>query len=126
MKKAIKTSVSVHGAQELARLSDADLLHAAEAALRRALEQTAKDAKKRCPVDSGELRDNIRVRIERSNKGVSGAVIATAPHAKAVELGTIRSRAQPFLYPAYRENASQIKNALCMQLRRTLKGEKNT
>ena len=123
MTAQIKAHIRVQGARQVEQLDEAALLQAAESALRRALERTADDARSRCPVDTGELRRSIGVHIARSDKGVTGAVYASAPYAKAVELGTLKSRAQPFLYPAYRENAAQIKSALQMQLRRALKGE---
>lgn len=52
----------------------------------------AREARKTVVVRSGELRDSIEEE--------AGVVTALAGHAKFVELGTYKMRAQPFLRPA--------------------------
>jgi HK97 gp10 family phage protein len=71
----------------------------APSALARAGAALAADARRRCPVDAGELRDSIGHVVDVATLSVR--VIASAGHAFAVEYGTARSRAQPFLRPAY-------------------------
>lgn len=57
------------------------------------IESTAKEL---CPVDTGRLRSSIH--YERS--GLGGFVSTNLTYAPHVELGTVRTRAQPFLFPA--------------------------
>lgn len=54
------------------------------------------DAKRRVPVDTGELRDSIGKRRE----GIGWLVEATAEYAGFVEYGTRHMAAQPYLTPA--------------------------
>lgn len=116
MKSAVTRRKSAH-----LDLSDETLSRAAAKALEAALEQTAQDARSRCPVKSGSLRASIGVCISQQGARATGEVYAAAPHAKAVELGTMHSPAQPFLYPAYRENAARIQDAIREQSVRALK-----
>lgn len=62
----------------------------AEAALDRAVEDTAEQAsdtaQDNAPVDTGELRDSIHV--ENAHRPLSRWVVASADHARAVEYGT--------------------------------------
>lgn len=60
--------------------------------------QGARLARETAPVDSGRLRASISAR----EQGGGAAVIADAPYAAAVEFGTSRSPAQPFLLPMAR------------------------
>ncbi len=64
----------------------------------------ARDAAGRAPVDTGNLRGSIRA--ERSDGGAR--VSASCEYAAAVELGSARSPAQPFLRPAAQDAASGI------------------
>lgn len=66
-------------------------------------EDIAADARRNAPVDTGRLRNSIEV-VPVDDKTVS--VVATAPYAAHVELGTSDTRAQPFLKPAaYRKRS---------------------
>jgi len=60
----------------------------------------ANEARRTVVVRSGELRDSIEQE--------GGTVTATADHAKFVELGTYKMRAQPFLRPALVNMARRI------------------
>lgn len=115
--------IRVRGANALMEQSDASVTQEAAQALREALDASAAQARRRCPADSGALRASIGVRMYGSGTRATGMIYASAPHAKAVELGTLHTRAQPFLYPAYRENAAQIRAAIRRQVMRALKGE---
>lgn len=63
----------------------AALLSKGDAVMSRLAEYTAERARATCPVDTGELRDSIRV-IKTSGSG-SYHVVATAAHAQFVEFG---------------------------------------
>lgn len=66
------------------------------------LEAIKTDAVSFVPVDTGKLRDNIRIDLQKS--GFRGSVIAGGKgtsHANLVEYGTYKTKAQPFLTPAF-------------------------
>lgn len=63
------------------------------------------DAKRQCPVDTGNLRRSITTKV----KGTSGEVGTNVEYAPYVEYGTRHQVAQPFLIPALQSNISSIK-----------------
>lgn len=65
--------------------------------LKRSAEYTADLARGLAPVDSGRLRDGIRV---EAYGGTGAAVISAAAHSAMVEYGTSRMPPQPYLLPA--------------------------
>lgn len=81
------------------RLVPDGLLAAARDAMASELFAVAQDARALCPVQTGTLRDSIAVRVQES--GAAGEVVACAPYAVCVELGTAGRAAHPFLYPAF-------------------------
>ena len=66
---------------------------AAQMRVRSAAEEACAAAKGRAPVETGRLRDSIHVVQE----GLTARVIAGCGYAAAVEFGTQRSPAQPFM-----------------------------
>lgn len=60
------------------------------------------DAKLFAPVDTGRLRSSIHA--EFAPNGLSGSVGTNVSYGPAIEFGTGRARAQPFLFPAYEKN----------------------
>lgn len=62
-------------------------------------------AKQNCPVDTGNLRASITTNIIDDT---SGEVGTNVEYASFVEFGTKKQSAQPFLYPAYKENEEKI------------------
>ena len=91
------------------------------------------------PVDTGLLRDHIRIRVVRPESGDSvvtvGLRVAAAPGAKKhgrktasphwrwhfVELGTSEMAARPFLRPALDQNAQAVVDLLREELARGIK-----
>lgn len=69
-------------------------LSGAEEILMDAAEQVRARAASLAPVETGRLRDSLTVRDH--------SVVADCPYASAVELGTSRRAATPFLLPAAR------------------------
>lgn len=65
-------------------------------------------AKKKCPVDTGILRNSITHQVD-SDAVYIGTNIEYAPY---VELGTSRQKAQPFLRPAASEHGAQYRQVL--------------
>lgn len=79
-------------------------------AIARALEaigmQAENYAKMECPVDTGRLRNSITHEQENEDTEVIGTNVEYAPY---VEMGTSKSRAQPFLEPAVVEHVDEYK-----------------
>ena len=93
-------------------------VEAAKAETKRQAEIIAADARQRCPVDTGALRDSIKVTTSRS--GLVCRISANARHSKGkawpdfaygqvVEFAPPDKGGRPFLYPAYdaRKDAAQ-------------------
>ena len=103
-------------------------------AARKAFAPVLEDARNRVPVDTGLLRDGIRIQVQRPKSGDSvvrvGLRIAAVKGAKKlgrrtasphwrwhfVELGTSKMSARPFLRPALDGNAGAVVNNLKAEL----------
>lgn len=82
---------------------------AAKTVLREGAEEMAQDAKSRCPVKTGRLRDSIAV--EANSAGTEYKITANAErnglrYGKIVEYSP---RGQPFMKPAYEANINRIR-----------------
>jgi len=71
-------------------------------------------AKRICPVDTGRLRNSITHAMEGSEAVVIGTNVEYGP---AVELGTSRQKAQPFLRPAATDHVDQYRSILEGEIR---------
>lgn len=69
------------------------------------------NAKKRAPVDTGNLRGSISS-TAKLNDGFTGEIKATAEHAPFVEFGTRKMAAQPYMGPAVEEETPKFNKAL--------------
>lgn len=67
-------------------------------------------AKKECPVDTGNLRNSITNEVRQSEKAVH--IGTNVEYAAYVELGTVRTKAQPYLRPAATEHSAVYKRIL--------------
>lgn len=88
----------------------------------------AKEAKARVPVRTGNLRDSIVVRGDENLRRAGGSVrqafvVAKAPHAHLVELGTKHSRKRPFLEPALEKAGQQAIDKMGANLGRGIQRE---
>lgn len=70
-------------------------------------------AKRLCPVDTGRLRNSITHATDKDSAYV-GTNVEYAPY---VELGTSRTRAQPYLRPAVENNVGTYKKILDRHLK---------
>lgn len=72
--------------------------------IRRLVKETAinvtREAKKKCPVDSGRLRSSIRWVLYLG--GLTAEVFTDVFYGLFVEFGTKKMKAQPFLLPAWK------------------------
>ena len=70
------------------------------------------DAKKLCPVNTGNLRRNIRQEVKLTRRGFNTKIFTTCGYGGYVEVGTRKMAAQPFIRPAFDRNKAKIRNAL--------------
>ena len=87
---------------------------AAAEAVRQSAEAALFAARSCAPVRTGRLRDSLSVRAE----GTAAVVFASCDYAAAVELGTSRQPARPFLFPAAQAQRQALP-ALAAQLGRS-------
>ena len=71
-------------------------------------------AKGLCPVDTGRLRNSITHVISNNEDAVY--VGTNVEYARAVEFGTSRQKAQPYLRPAANNHVSEYRNILRREL----------
>lgn len=74
-----------------------------------------RDAKSRCPVDTGRLRSSIHPTFKQN--GLGAEIITDVVYAPFVEFGTVRSAAQPFMFPAAEQNREAFVKGLEAELR---------
>ena len=90
-----------------------------DAAIERALEKVGLVAegyaKRLCPVDTGRLRNSITHALEGDRAVLIGTDVE---YGRYVELGTTRSKAQPYLRPAAEGHASQYRSIVEDELRK--------
>ncbi len=132
----MKVSVKIKGVEQLMRkLDKIDKLHQQDAladALADGGVVLIKEAKRRVPVKSGDLRDSLHVGGYKeltpefrkvgiygelpgpkgSGRSVGVLVGTTLPYGPLVEMGTKRAKAQPFLRPAGDTKENDIRNAV--------------
>lgn len=76
----------------------------------------AEETKERKP---GELRDSIDAKVRKvsgKKTGVRASVFTTCGYGGWVELGTVHSTKQPFIWPAFEQNSQRILEALAENL----------
>lgn len=66
------------------------------------------EAKRRSPVDTGNLKKSITKEVEKEQDEIVGRIGTNVEYAGYVEYGTKRQAAQPYLRPALLENKEQI------------------
>ena len=96
-----------------------------EAELASAIEEAAglveARAKDLCPVRTGRLRDSIRAAVAEIAGDVLRAEVGTdVPYAAAVEMGTRRAAAQPFLLPALEACREEVQRIVRAAVRRVI------
>ncbi len=79
-------------------------------ALRKSAILVEKEAKQKCPVDTGRLRSSITHQVtEELGGNAHGAKVGTDVHYGIyVELGTSKMAAQPYLVPALKESMIKV------------------
>ena len=69
-------------------------------------------------VDTGLLRASIEHRFNASN--LSGEVFTNVEYAPFVEFGTVKQRAQPYMYPALQSNVTNISTDIMASVREAI------
>ena len=103
--------------QQLERLGD-DVDKHTDEALINAGKLLQKEVKKRVPVDTGKLRDNIML-SEVKDKTIDVYVDQQGPayYGVFLEEGTSKMRARPFMYPAFHNSQFRIRREIVETLR---------
>lgn len=84
------------------------LAHAKEAALEEIGQVAEGFAKKKCPVDTGNLRNSISHTADKDAAYI-GTNVYYAPY---VEMGTVKMEARPFLKPAATEHSNTYESIM--------------
>lgn len=92
------------------------------AAVRMETDALEAEAKRRCPVITGRLRNSIRSSVRESEAGAEAIVGSGLDYAAAVELGTPNQPPRPFLAPALRARGDALPESVRQAVRRALKG----
>lgn len=73
-----------------------------------------KDAKRRAPVDTGNLRRQIRSDID----GYNATISSNADYSAYIEYGTYKMSAQPYMTPAFMKYRAEFERDLASILRK--------
>jgi HK97 gp10 family phage protein len=81
---------------------------------------TVATAKELCPVlpkptkerEPGELRGSIDASVKRNAKGVRASITTKTGYGGFVELGTTKTPAEPYLWPAFEQNIGKLVPAI--------------
>lgn len=85
-----------------------------EKVLKETAESVANDAKGKAPVDTGNLKDSIRVTESNATRA---AVESQAGYSGFVEYGTMDMSAQPFFYDAVQKATQELRRRMGESLR---------
>ena len=97
------------------------VVEAAKAETMRQAEVIANDAKQRCPVDTGSLRDSIKVvavngglvcRISANARNSKGKAYPDFAYGQIVEFAPANKGGHPFLYPAFDAHLDAAQEAI--------------
>jgi HK97 gp10 family phage protein len=110
-------SILVAGIAEVTaafKLASVRMTTATQRGLDRAALLVQKDAKQAAPVLTGRLRASIAIRA--GDTPLSREIYSDVEYAIYVEMGTLRMRAQPFIYPSLNKNFQACLNALASEI----------
>lgn len=135
--KNMKGNIDIEGAEEImAVLEDmgSEAVEILDQAARKGAEIVLADARRRAPVDTGELKSSLVLKsgtkqgggdIGKINKKIKGVYYVTRQSGKArhfapVELGTKERSATPYLRPAVDENQKKISDTVTKEISRAV------
>lgn len=76
--------------------------------IERTVKAIAEDARAAAPERTGDLKKKIRAGFKRAISDLEGEVSAPVFYARFVELGTVDTKAHPFLKPAFDKHMPQF------------------
>jgi HK97 gp10 family phage protein len=121
MAKSRGTKVGIEGGRELAEKFKAigkQVYTEQEQGVLQAAMIVERDAKINAPVDTGRLRSSITSRIAENDGTTIAAEVGTnVQYAQAVEFGTSRKAARPFMLPAFENNKQKILKQLAKAMK---------
>lgn len=101
----------------------AALLQNVKAAMTAEAAELEAEARRRCPVDTGGLRDSIRAGVRAQDADIEAVVGSTLDYAAPMELGTLHHPPAPYLAPAYRARKDALTGHIKQAVRRAMEGE---
>lgn len=119
-KKLLKAEM----AAERLRMLGEDILTAAEMELAIGADNIVQDAKRRCPVKTGKLRDSIKA--TELEGGIAYEFSANATNEKGIAYGQFvefSPRGTPFLYPAIRANVKFVRQNIKLAVQEALRSK---
>jgi HK97 gp10 family phage protein len=81
------------------------------------------EAKRRCPADTGRLRDSLRAGVRTRGADIEATVGSDLDYAGAVELGTLTRPPAPYLAPTFKARGGAAAERVKQAVRNALKGE---
>ncbi len=103
----IRVQGAAAAVRQLEELADA-ITNGTAAAITAEAELLQAEAKRRCPMKTGALRESLRAQVLVRGAQTEATVGSVLPYAAAVELGTPGTPPQPYLAPALRARASAV------------------
>ncbi|SHH05918.1 HK97-gp10 family putative phage morphogenesis protein [Tepidibacter thalassicus] len=96
-------------------------------AIKKAAEPILEDAKANAPVDTGRLREGLKISNIKTKNGEKYVEVGITKgdnsemfYGKFIEWGTSKMPAKPYLAPAYEKNKSKIKEIIIKELKKGL------
>lgn len=121
---------NISGVDEAVRKLQAighDVLFAAELALAEGVDQIVQDAKSRCPVKTGALRDSIKA-VDVAD-GAAYEISANAKNAQGIPYGQFVEFSpkinRPFLYPAIEANIQFVRQEIKAAIKEAIAYRRN-
>ncbi len=69
-------------------------------------------ARRKCPVDTGRLRNSITHEVDGYGSGIKAVVGTNVEYASYVENGTYRSKAKPYIKPSVSDHISHYQSVV--------------
>lgn len=107
--------VSIRSLRQLRELGE-EVVQAAKSAMAQSAAQVVEDAKSRCPVKTGALRDSIKA---QKQQGGAAYKITSLYYGRCVELSPKINK--PFLFPAIDQNRDRIRDNIQAAIRQALR-----
>lgn len=117
---SVDIKFKLDGVDELDKIITKFMKMGNEAQVKRAFTQACmyikSQAKLLCPVDTGRLRQSIAYKVTMSDGAIKGEIGTNVEYAEYIEFGTSKMVAQPFLYPALKDNQEVVINIIKQSL----------